>query len=583
MKQFQIAKRLSDRQHLKLPENVATEKMAALGVTGSGKTYALTVIAEGMISLGIQTVILDPVGVWYGLRLAADGKAPGLSIPVFGGLHGDVPLNGESGAMLADVIVDRNISCVIDVSQIETDTERTRFATAFFARLYYRKKSSASPLHLILEECQEFVPEHPQRGEEKMLHEIKRIWKIGRNFGIGGTLASQRPQEVNKKVLNQSQTIFAFRLTASHEREAIEKWVEGFNLEQNLSHLPTGQCYVWSPFLQIREPELYGFLSKWTYDASSTPTASKARKALPLSPIDLKGLGAAIEASVAEAKANEPTALKARIKELEIAYAALEKKKAQVETVEKVIWPKKLQEEMEAFFDGQIAAFESAVRDFEAKLGTKLDHYLTNIPRPAPINLIGARIPAKNLIAANIPEVPVLSQTKTASGGVITELGKPLSKCAITLLRVLVQFHPNITSKGKLALVSGYSKNSSTFANGLSELRVQGMIVSRQGDNLAPTDVGIKNAGTFEPYPTHGAALDYWEGKVSKCAGSILRAIRNNLEASANTRVSRSAVADSSGYSLTSSTFANGLSELRVLDLIESDRDAVWLNPEFTQ
>ncbi len=34
-----------------------------------------------------------------------------------------------------------------------------------------------------------------------MLHAFTRLVKIGRNFGIGVSLLSQRPQEVNKKVL----------------------------------------------------------------------------------------------------------------------------------------------------------------------------------------------------------------------------------------------------------------------------------------------------------------------------------------------------------------------------------------------
>ena len=49
--------------------------------------------------------------------------------------------------------------------------------------------------------------------------------RIGRNFGIGGSLISQRPQEVNKKALNMSGTLFAFQMTAPQERAAVRSRV----------------------------------------------------------------------------------------------------------------------------------------------------------------------------------------------------------------------------------------------------------------------------------------------------------------------------------------------------------------------
>src|SRR5258706_3544140 len=96
--------------HPSLPINAVTERLAWLGRTGSGKTYGAGKMAEEMLDQKAQVVILDPVGVWYGLRLDANGKSPGIPIPVFGGLHGDVPLEPSSGSLIADLIVDRSIS-----------------------------------------------------------------------------------------------------------------------------------------------------------------------------------------------------------------------------------------------------------------------------------------------------------------------------------------------------------------------------------------------------------------------------------------------------------------------------------------
>src|SRR5581483_1895771 len=135
-----------------------------------GKSYAATKLAELLWHAGAQFIAIDPVGIWYGLRLDKDGKHSGIPIPVFGGLHGDVPLEETGGKLVADIIVDKNISAIIDVSQFESDAAKARFCTDFAARFFFRKKAKKSAVHVFIEEAQEMVPQQPQRGEERMLH-----------------------------------------------------------------------------------------------------------------------------------------------------------------------------------------------------------------------------------------------------------------------------------------------------------------------------------------------------------------------------------------------------------------------------
>lgn len=125
---------------LELPTSAVTEKLAFIGRTGSGKTYAAQKLAEEMAGAGAQFVVLDPVGNWWGLRLAADGKKPGINIPVFGGLHGDVPLEPTSGKLVADLITERGISAILDVSMMRKG-QRKDFATEFAEELFHNQKS----------------------------------------------------------------------------------------------------------------------------------------------------------------------------------------------------------------------------------------------------------------------------------------------------------------------------------------------------------------------------------------------------------------------------------------------------------
>jgi hypothetical protein len=149
-------KTLRISEDLALPLDAVTQKLAWLGRTGSGKTYGASKLAEEMLGAGAQVVILDAVGVWYGLRLAADGRGKGIEIPVFGGLHGDVPLEPTGGALLANLIVDRGISVVLDVSQLESDAAKARFAHEWGDRFFFRKKASPSAVHIFLSDTGHF-------------------------------------------------------------------------------------------------------------------------------------------------------------------------------------------------------------------------------------------------------------------------------------------------------------------------------------------------------------------------------------------------------------------------------------------
>lgn len=310
-------KTLKMADDLALPLEAVTEKIAFLGRTGTGKTYAAMKLAELMLEAGAQIVALDFVGKWFGLRVPGPG-AP-FPIPVFGGLQGDYPLEPTGGALVADLLVDRGISAVVDVSQF-TRADQIRFCLAFATQFFQRKKAAPSAVHLFLEECQEVLPQNAQPSEGAMLGAFERIWKLGRNFGIGGSLISQRPQEINKKALNMSGTLFVFQMTGPQERKTIESWVSAQGINEHIVDvLPTlkkGQPHVWSVAL--------GDLSKTirvnpkrTADVSATPTATGPRKEQPLTPIDGDALRTAMAATIERAKADDPRELRKRIAELE--------------------------------------------------------------------------------------------------------------------------------------------------------------------------------------------------------------------------------------------------------------------------
>lgn len=306
---------------LLLPSDAVTQTFAVIAKRGQGKTYTATYLAECMLAAGNQVVAIDPVGVWYGLRLAANGKAKGFDLPVFGGVHGDLPLTPESGRLVAQVIVERGISAVLDVSAMRKG-ERVRFLADFGEELVHLKKTSRSPIHFFLEEAQTILPQRTMPGQERMAGAWSDVIQIGRNFGLGTTLISQRPQLIDKDVLNQSECLIVGQLAGPQERKAIEAWIvdQGADIKTLVAGLPglaKHEKWVWSPqwlgvTVKVTIP------AKATYDASRTPAAGAARaEPKPLSSDELKQLRTSMAESIAVVEANDPKALRKRIGELE--------------------------------------------------------------------------------------------------------------------------------------------------------------------------------------------------------------------------------------------------------------------------
>ena len=87
---------------LVLPAEAVTQTFAILAMRGSGKTYTAAVMVEEMAKAALPFAVVDPIGVWWGLRADAAGTGPGLPVVVFGGDHGDLPLDAASGEVSFD-------------------------------------------------------------------------------------------------------------------------------------------------------------------------------------------------------------------------------------------------------------------------------------------------------------------------------------------------------------------------------------------------------------------------------------------------------------------------------------------------
>ena len=491
---------------LPLPLDAVTQKIAMVGRTGSGKTYCAMKLAEEMLEAGAQIAALDPVGIWYGLRLAADGKAPGLSIPVLGGLHGDVPLEATGGALVADLVVERGISVVLDVSQFESEADKARFARAFAERFFFRKKAAPSATHLFLEECQEFVPQNPQPGEQPMLHAFQRLNRLGRNFGIGTTLITQRPQDVNKKALNQAELVFAFQLTGPQERKAVDGWLSdkglGLDLAADLPKLKVGHAHAWSPsWLEVSK--VVHIARKRTFDASSTPEVGKRAETRELAPIDLEKLRTAMAKTIERARAEDPRELRRRIAALESVIRHQEEKiqapEARIVEREVQVLDAKLVVRVEQAIEKCVglwlraletsSAVQAETKALQSALAAAARDNRQSLPAPRQFSVASC---------ATEPRIGARARQANRNG-----LGAGERK----VLTVVAQ-HASGVTREQLSVLAGYKRSTRDLY--LQLLRSRDLI-QYSGDRIVHTGAALSVLGDdFEPLPTGEALRDHW-------------------------------------------------------------------------
>jgi hypothetical protein len=154
------------------------------------------------------------------------------------------------------------------------------------------------------------------------------------------------------------------------------------------------------------------------------------------------------------------------------------------------------------------------------------------------------------------------------SNGHASAATRDLSPCARACLTVLVQRRGKATTRKQLAVMSGYSVSSGSFAQALAHLRIGGLI---DGDASALRPVlptATQALGSFEDLPRGSALLDYWAKRVGPCASAILqRVVTEHPEP-----VDRAELAETTGYSASSGSFAAALAELRALALLDGFR-----------
>lgn len=567
-----MAKYLKFSPDVRIPAAEAiAQQWAFLGRTGQGKSYGAGVLAECLLGQKKQVVVLDPVGNWWGLRIGKDG-GPGFNIPVFGGLRGDVPLKPEAGAMIAKLVVERRISCVIDVSHMRK-AEARRFATDFAEELFEAKKRQRSRMMLIIEEAQRFVPQKSDQGDKKMLGAFEDVAKIGRQFGIFWAVITQRPQSVNKDVLNQAEPLVVLQLTGKHERKAVREWIDEHGVEvdemfKRISKLKKGEAFFWSPaWLEVLAQIKIG--KKRTYDSTATPDDDEEMfEPEPMSKRDLEKLGKDIERVAEEAEANDPTRLRQRISKLERDLATAQREQPAPE-------PEEIRIEVPILSSEDRDWIRDCTKSFDKVVALGLSERLIELVRIADKPSVEvAKVAASVRRAARAPTrtPPTRPVPPTQPPGTNSDV--KLRRGAVRMLQALATMNRDLT-RGQVAMLSGMSHRSSTFSTYLTDLRREALIEDRDS-SVSITAAGVAYlGGNYGDTPrTMDAVARLFESRLRAGAWRMMTVILKHVT------ISRSELAAAAEMSNRSSTFSTYLTDLKRTGMVTVEHGEIRLNDD---
>jgi hypothetical protein len=604
------AKRLHLGAGLALPLDFATEGVAVIGMRGSGKSNTEAVFVEQLYKAGIPFAVVDPKGDWHGIKSSADGKKPGLSVAIFGGLHGDFPLEAHLGARIADLLVDENLSAVLDVSHLSKTGQLPEFLIAFCNQLMHRHQLEPHVRTVVFEEAHRYIPQNVSAKVNRLVPVLKEaaasLLLEGRAWGLGCWAATQRPARLHKDVLEEVANAIIHRIgvAATNDKKTIAGWTSHYELSgsivESLTELNDGEAWVLMP--QTRFVAKVQMDRRTTFDSASTPkVGATIRRPTTMAEIDSEAIKAALDDVIERAEADDPKALRAEIdrltRELEAARAA-----APGTIVERIDVP--------VLEEGLVVRVEEALEPFGALLSEVQDRLTWEVKqrdevveferrlaadrrdatgvRPAGRRagqgeLVGAGRGQPGRVAGPAPEAqrpaerpdpPARRDTRrTALPGAapVEGLTGPMKK----LLAVLATYGPR--TRRQLAMQAGYSANGGGFKNPLSALRTSGFV--ERGEPVVITDLGLDALGDYEPLPAGRDLLEFWRQQL----GGPERRILDPLIDAWPRAMHREDLAVAAGYdSANGGGFKNPLSRLRTLELVARGSD-VKLTTEFAE
>ena len=535
--------------HHGIPESALDNHIAILGKTGSGKTNLAKVITEDLLGQDRRVCVIDPTGVWWGLRLMPDGKTRSEhSCVIFGGQHGDLPLFGSQGEAIAKVVATTSTPVILDVLSL-TGLEQAQFFTDFANTLV---SSNRGELTLIIDEAHKFMPQAGSgagRASSTMLYAGNNLVSLGRGRGLRIILICQRPSKLHKDALTQVETLVSMRFTAPQDHKAIAAWIEDETSNEfdpvQLKYLPVGDAWVWYPehehFERVHSPLAATF--------NSSRVRSQAIVDLPK--IDVGEIEALLTNDEVAADGDDSEVLRRQITDLK---RELRERKTNVVDEEEVsrrinaaiaVERKRVISEVRSFLhglSGEIHRFEKRLEDVPQKEVKRVDTSKRTVV-PTHVKRNGSQADLLDAGDLTAPQQRVLQAL-----GWLSDLG--IADCA---------------SRLQVAFLAGYKPKGGAFSNTIGSLRSGGYLDYPSRGTVALTSKGRALVPVIEkPVSTE----DLQDAVMARLTGPQRKLLKPLIDVFPGS-LSVGELALASGYESGGGAFNNIRGSLRTLGIVD--------------
>jgi DNA helicase HerA-like ATPase len=251
---------------------------AVLAQSGSGKSYALGVMLEELLSkTSVRIVVVDPNGDFGAMILSLGGKNISIRGPRLQGGGTYVAASGDPMVYeRATEFVLRGARCVLfDLSHLDVRL----WMSVLLPLLHglWQGRQARLPTCVVADEAHHFAPEGQELGLDSPLGHLLRIAAEGRKYGLWLTVASQRPQKLNSNVISQCDNLILMKLSSQYDLVHVG---EAFSAaSQEMVDLARGFKKGWALAIGkiVRAPTLLKFRKRSTPEGGGDVSLAWAR------------------------------------------------------------------------------------------------------------------------------------------------------------------------------------------------------------------------------------------------------------------------------------------------------------------
>jgi len=555
--------------------NLIATRLLIQSNSGGGKSWLIRKLLEESHGQ-VQQIILDLEGEFTTLREEFDY--------LICGRDGDIPVNIKTADLLARRLLELNVSTVIDISELKKH-ERILFVKRFLDSLIDAPRKLWHPCLVIVDEAHQFCP---QASKSESASSVIDLMTRGRKRGFCGVLATQRISKLHKDACAEANNRLIGRtgLDVDRKRASEELGFTSKEDERSLRDLEPGEFYAFGSSISRKiikvkigdvktsHPEPGKTLMK------SSKTPDNIKKVLK----DVIDLPKEVEE---ELKTKQDMQNKIRELKTQVRTMAFEKPKPEID--ERSIERARQQglREAESHSKQLINEQEKAIKNFEQRINQigriigqespKLEYSFKpkTVVKPMPSTVKNTN-PSIEKVLSNVPlkeKVSYHDYRENLENDGETKITPAYRR----MLKTVAMFYPESITKAKLSILSDVPQKASTFRNGLSSLKMRGLIIVNSG-GIRCTQEGLELVGDVEEIPTDPDALvNMWSRKLSPAYARMFRCVVDKYPE----QISKEDLSYESGVPIDASTFRNGLSKIKTLGLIKVEGGQISLSPEF--